>query len=457
MRNILVLFILLFSLLSCWENEIEKDIDNEEVKVDNTKSENEEISNNIVVEEKDIEEDKNLSNNEEENNQEIEKNEDINNEENLAEEYYDLEEKKEFDCLWAYEEIKKEYREDNVKKFWVDYNKCYFEVNDTTCWKNTEDSKIVNYEIILDYSQSMLAKIWSETRMDLAKKWVGNFIKSVDNNTNVWLVVYGHKWWSSCTDIEELVEIWKNNRETIIDEVNKYSAKWYTPIWKSLKLAWEKLLKYSWNNYENHILLISDWVESCKWNPIEEVKKLSKNNIIVSIIWFDVNNTANENLKEIASISWWRYFRANNLEELDKHLKDFENNHACFMETAMNNLDNTMQVQDNHFECSHELNMEKVAELRDIGLLFDAPKSCKTLLSNKTKIRFIKINKKIEDNKKEADKKLNENFEKNNDTYDTNNDTIEWNINNDSWYEDDDEENNLDEEEDDDWDEEDDD
>jgi hypothetical protein len=95
------------------------------------------------------------------------------------------------------------------------------------------------------------------------------------------------------------------------------------------------------------------------------------------------------------------------------------------METAMNNLDNTMQVQDNHFECSHELNMEKVAELRDIGLLFDAPKSCKTLLSNKTKIRFIKINKKIEDNKKEADKKLNENFEKNNDTYDTNNDTIE--------------------------------
>lgn len=302
---------------------------------------------------------------------------------------------------------KKKRRIANIAKFWIDYWKCYFDVNEVWCKGNKDSSKIVNYEIILDYSQSMLAKISWETRISIAKKSLKKFIETVDSNTNVWLFAYGHKWWSDCNDTEQLISIWKNNRWNIIDEMNKYWAKWYTPIWKSLRKAWEILGQYKWANYENHILLISDWVESCKWNPIAEVKELAKQNIIVSVVGFDVNKTTSANLKEIADMSWWKYYLANDMAELEKSLKDFNENHACYMDKAINNLENSLNVMNNNFDCTFALNEEKSRELLDIGLLFDAPKECKTKLSNKTKIRYITINKKIKKNKAEADEKIN--------------------------------------------------
>jgi len=420
MKKISILLVLLFSLFSCWEEK------------------NEEVNENIVWEVKENKDTSNIQTTGEEESKTVEKPKDIHDameeflekedskwitssieidEDESDEEFDEEDEQIKFDCSWAYEEIKKEYRTENIAKFWEDYSKCYFDVNDVWCWSNKENSKIVNYEVILDYSQSMLSKISWETRMSVAKKWLENFLKSVKSDTNVGFVVYWHKWWSDCKDIEELVKIWKNNRDEIVTEMKKYQAKWYTPIAKSLQLAWEKLLQYKWSNYENHILLISDWVESCKWDPIAEVKKLAKQSIIVSIIWFDVNSDASKNLKEIADISWWMYYRANNLEELDKHLKDFDNNHSCYMDKAMNNLDNRLDVMDDHFACSHSLNMEKAWELRDIQLLFDAPEVCKKSLATKTKIRFLRINKKIEDSKKEADKNIDTQESENNNRY----------------------------------------
>lgn len=423
MKKIFILFVLLLVLVWCWNTE--KENTNEEIQEKIQEKVNE-ISDNKEKKEEIID------NNEVNINKKIVVNDDV---ESIDDDDIVLNESKnKFNCEWAYDEIKAEYRTDNILKFWLDYSKCFFEVNDVSCWANSKNSKTINYEVILDYSQSMKSMIWWESRMDIAKNWLETFINNVNKDTNVWLVVYWHKWWSDCKDIEEVVEIWKWNREEIINNMKSYKAKWYTPIWKSLQLAWEKLLQYKWSNYENHILLISDWIESCKWNPIEEVQKLAKENIIVSIVWFDVDSKSSINLKEIADISWWMYYRANNLKELEKHLNDFENNHSCYMDKAMNNFDNSLKVMSDNFACSHALEMEKNWELLDISLLFDAPEECKKELTTKTKIRFFKINKKIVANKKSADDKINKQENENIEIYENNNLDIESNSDLDEYW-----------------------
>lgn len=406
MKKILAITTLVLFLVSCWWNETSMDDTNNESTsnttvsdIQNTQEEDEslEVIDEILFS---IDSDSPDRPNEEENDQQ-----------ELS--------TKTFDCDWAYNDLITETRTQNIKKFWEDYNTCYFEVDHVGCEKSKDSNKIVNYEIILDYSQSMLSKISWETRMDIAKQSLEKFVSIVDTNTNVWLLAYGHKGWSDCKDIEQLVSIGKDNREDMIDKMKSFGAKWYTPIGKSLRIAWETLSQYKWDSYENHILLISDWVESCKWNPVAEAEELLKQNIVISVIGFDVNNEVSASLKQIADTSGGMYYLANNMEELEKSLRDFEENHSCYMDKAMNNLENSLNVQSEAFDCLHSLEMEKGDEILNINLS-EYPAECKKTLTNRINIRYIQLKKKIEANKQEAMNKVEEQNNQNTDDFNNN-------------------------------------
>lgn len=59
-----------------------------------------------------------------------------------------------------------------------------------------------NVEIILDASGSMAAKVDGQTRMELAKETINNFLKNIPEKANVSLRVYGHKGSGSESDKE---------------------------------------------------------------------------------------------------------------------------------------------------------------------------------------------------------------------------------------------------------------
>ncbi len=70
--------------------------------------------------------------------------------------------------------------------------------------------------------------------------------------------------------------------------------------------------------------VVSDGVETCGGNPVEEAQKVSNSNIkpIMNIIGFQVDHEAEKQLKEIAEVSKGKYVLANNAKELQDQFKE---------------------------------------------------------------------------------------------------------------------------------------
>lgn len=428
MSKFFVLILTTFVLFSCWSNDETVDITKEvssswaELNIDNnnvntnswelvsTDNNNEEEVLSFID---DLLDDSLEDNNDKSDDilsiesNKIIKEDSINNKTGIPEWVKKVDSNKSYDCEKAYSKIKESTRLDNIHEFWEDYSSCYFDVSDTWCsWDNDSD-KEVNIEIVMDYSKSMLSTINRVTRMGIAKDSIKTFLNTTSTDNNLWLIAYWHKW-GQCVDIEVLSELWTDNRDKLLEIIESNNAKWYTPIAASLQKAWEVLSKYNDKElFENHVLLVTDWVESCKWDPLKEALKLAQKGIIVSVIWFWVNDENSKILEEITNVSHGKYYVSRTEEELKKAFEDFAVNHSCYMNKAMNALEQWLKVMSESFECNHALEMEYSMEVLEIWNLFDAPESCKKELESRTKERYELIKKKIESNEKDAEWKVN--------------------------------------------------
>lgn len=186
-----------------------------------------------------------------------------------------------------------------------------------------------NVLIILDLSKSMNEQLNNdETKIDVAKKAVSDVLKSLPDNTNVGLRVYGHKsgllGMNQCHKTDLIAPIAANNRTKIINDIKNLYPNGVTPIEYSLKRAIDDFKDITGSK---RIVLISDGIDTCNGNPCSFARKLknSGQDIKVDVISFgkNINNfSLDSQLQCIALATKGSFSRADTQIDLVKALNN---------------------------------------------------------------------------------------------------------------------------------------
>ncbi|MCA0171412.1 vWA domain-containing protein [Bacillus sp. RAR_GA_16] len=155
---------------------------------------------------------------------------------------------------------------DKAEKYESPFEEPY--LPDPTVQKKEENQEAPNKAIILlDASSSMLLESNGEQKMTTAKKAVKSFAQTIGKDSDVSLVVYGHKGSEadedkqlSCTGIEEVYPMGSYDKAEFQKSVNSFESKGWTP----LAAAIEKADKMS-QTYDSAttIYIVSDGAETC--------------------------------------------------------------------------------------------------------------------------------------------------------------------------------------------------
>ena len=225
--------------------------------------------------------------------------------------------------------------QDFIKNSGQDYSKCLvnFNFNNEYCGGFNPDTQALsdaNVIVILDASGSMAEKIGPDTKIDIAKKAVSDFLNEMPQSVNTGLVVYGHEGSNSladkavsCKGIEEVVTLGKNNSSNIIAAMNSFEPKGWTPIAGSLDFA-KNILLNKGKDDKDYLILVSDGVESCDGDPVSAATNLKAAipNIQLSIIGFATDSATQESLRKIADLGGGSYLTAANSSGIAKAFND---------------------------------------------------------------------------------------------------------------------------------------
>jgi len=177
-----------------------------------------------------------------------------------------------------------------------------------------------NIVFILDASGSMNGRIGNETKMTAAKRVLSDLLMELPADAQVGLMAYGHtvskEKAGACEDIAILSPIGQETPQALAQKVNALQPMGMTPIASSLIRSVEAFKGVQGGN--NHVVLISDGLETCGRDPCGAAKALTEANIQakVHVVGFDVGAKEAAELACIPKMGNGKYFRANNIEEL---------------------------------------------------------------------------------------------------------------------------------------------
>lgn len=215
--------------------------------------------------------------------------------------------------------------------------------------KQTKIKEVKNWidiAIVLDLSYSMMAEDIKPNRLEIAKKVISAFTSKLKTD-RVWLILFSGKPFTSVplTFDYDFITNYINNITIKTINQDYWHLQW-TAIWDWL-LYWANLfetnsliknqLNWQKTDREKVIILFTDW-EANKWiDPIEAIRYIKSKNIKVHTVWIWWNedtfvNVKNiywtqkiaiwwideKNLKTIASLTNWIYYRADSEEAFKK-------------------------------------------------------------------------------------------------------------------------------------------
>lgn len=129
----------------------------------------------------------------------------------------------------------------------------------------------------------------------------------------------------SCTSTKLLNPIGSNKEEIKASLATVESGGW-TPIAESLKQATADFAEFNSETNTNFIYLISDGMETCDGDPVQEVKNLGASNIepIVNVIGFNVDAAGQQQLESIAKQGNGQYIHVSNKQAFTDSMKTIE-------------------------------------------------------------------------------------------------------------------------------------
>lgn len=169
---------------------------------------------------------------------------------------------------------------------------------------------------ILDGSGSMWAQVDGVTKIEIAKRVLGDLIRDLGPETRVGLMVYGHRSEAACDDIEVQSAIGAHEAEALVAQLEAIQPKGKTPIAGSLRAAKAEFTSSAGVN--NNIVLISDGKETCEGDPCAVAGDLAREGIgiRVHVVGFDLTEEERAALACIAEQGKGRYVTASTSDEL---------------------------------------------------------------------------------------------------------------------------------------------
>ncbi|OOY34620.1 hypothetical protein BOV90_04370 [Solemya velum gill symbiont] len=173
-----------------------------------------------------------------------------------------------------------------------------------------------NMLFILDGSNSMWGQIDSTAKIDTAKDVLASLLTGLPEGTRAGLMVYGHRDKNSCDDIELVSAIGTDSAASLSNKIRGLTPTGKTPIAAALNASASAFANLQDAN--NHVILISDGLETCNGDPCAAAAALAKANIQprVHVIGFDVGKEEQAQLECIPKAGNGRYFNASNANEL---------------------------------------------------------------------------------------------------------------------------------------------
>ena len=216
-----------------------------------------------------------------------------------------------------------------------------------------EKQKIKNIAIHIDSSGSMNGQVSGGVKMDLAKNAVKKFAAGFPDETPITLRTYGHKGTGddkdkqlSCSSTEVMYETNTYNEQNFSAALNKFKPSGWTPIAASIKAGYDDLKTKAAENTENILYVVSDGIETCDGDPVEEARKLANSDlqVKVNIIGFNVDDEGQRQLKAAAEAGNGMYYTVNSKVELENTLEELMGKATASIQKNMNKASSKTEI-----------------------------------------------------------------------------------------------------------------
>ncbi len=173
--------------------------------------------------------------------------------------------------------------------------------------------------MVFDASGSMWGKIDKTTKIETARKVMGEVIEKIPSGTSVGLMVYGHRRKGDCRDIELVYPPGVLDTVRFMETVRQINPRGKTPITLAIQSAARALPSGTDPVY---IILISDGIETCDGDPCNAAAELRSKmaNLIIHVVGFGVTGDAVDQLSCIAQKGGGRFFEASSAADLSRSL-----------------------------------------------------------------------------------------------------------------------------------------
>lgn len=305
--------------------------------------------------------------------------------------------------------------------------------NNETVHSIKPKDKSLNVEILLDASGSMAGKVNGESKMEVAKKAIYNYLDKIPDNANVMLRVYGHKGSNnendkslSCGSSEVMYPLQPYNKEQFNAALSKFSPKGWTPLASALESVNDDFKEYTGDENLNVVYIVSDGEETCGGDPVNAAKNLnqSSTHAVVNIIGFDVKNSEQLQLKNTAEAGKGNYATVSTADELYQTLnKEYEKLHKQWENWKIDQYfslntqwaDLFMNIKKAHMEINDVINKEHYNLKNNISYLNEKEiidYNKKLSLEKLIKLRFETLTSYYNDREKELINLITENEKK---------------------------------------------
>lgn len=164
-----------------------------------------------------------------------------------------------------------------------------------------------NIEIVIDASGSMSAPIGQTTKIDAIKTALKNILTTPlppETNRKIAIRMFGTRSPANkndCSDTTLELKMDKHDAATVTGVLDKMTPQGVSPLAFALESAYNDFNE-SAEKADNMVILITDGLDSCSGDVLAAAARLSKSpsQIIVDVIGFDVDQTAQDYLKRLA-------------------------------------------------------------------------------------------------------------------------------------------------------------
>lgn len=118
--------------------------------------------------------------------------------------------------------------------------------------------------IVLDASGSMWGQIDGRAKLEIARESLNEVLKSIPPETELGLIVYGHREKGSCADIELIVPPAAGTAQAISDAAANLQFLGKTPLTDAVRMAASELRS---TEEKATVILITDGIETCQADP----------------------------------------------------------------------------------------------------------------------------------------------------------------------------------------------